>query len=207
MTRLLLTGPAGQVVFGYVLVGCLVVIWLWNMAAVPLPPALPSRADTLSFATYNIWNKMFDWSLRRHCVAAAIRRSGADVVALQEVIRWADGKSQLDELMELLPEYVSHGFAGRGTVDSVGDEEGIGLLSRLPLHSLGQRDISDSQSSDVRRVILDATVCHPRLGNVTAIAVHLSYQRQSQSVNVDHIEQVGIDRNVPGSRLMYFKGS
>ncbi len=52
-------------------------------------PASVSAPLEVSVATFNLWNTMFSWQVRKHMIADMIRQRRPDVVALQEVREYA----------------------------------------------------------------------------------------------------------------------
>jgi hypothetical protein len=86
----------------------------------------------LKVGTWNIWNQMFHFSVRKLRLTEVIRREGVHVVGFQEVRKLASG-SQLDELAALLPDYKWKAFvpAMHGLKGDNG--EGVAIISKYPI--------------------------------------------------------------------------
>jgi hypothetical protein len=99
-----------------------------------------AKANTAKIASYNLWNKMWWWDVRKYAVAAMIREADATVVGFEEVLRSAgqtspmgEGQSSFMSMMaNLSPAAIvtSLGFAPRhGRTDQLRD-----LQELLPEH-------------------------------------------------------------------------
>lgn len=88
----------------------------------------------LRVATLNLWGRFADWPRRRALLEAELPPLDVDVYFLQEVV-CGDGRGdQLAELAELL----GHAWSVRVVAESRPHEledEGVAILSRLPLHT------------------------------------------------------------------------
>jgi endonuclease/exonuclease/phosphatase family metal-dependent hydrolase len=85
-------------------------------------------------ATFNLWGRFGDWPRRRAILGEQLPPLGIDVYLLQEVV-CGDGRGdQLAELAELL----GYEWSTRVVAESrphETEDEGVAILSRLPLHS------------------------------------------------------------------------
>jgi hypothetical protein len=63
-----------------------------------------NQSQVFIVGTYNVWNLMFEWTVRFEHIAQLIRQSHAHVVGLQEIRRFPDGSNQIDSLRRLIPE-------------------------------------------------------------------------------------------------------
>ncbi|HJQ51298.1 MAG TPA: endonuclease/exonuclease/phosphatase family protein [Gaiellaceae bacterium] len=97
-----------------------------------MPP--PAAADRLRVATLNIWGRFADWPRRRAILAKQLPPLAIDVYLLQEVV-CGDGRGdQLAEVAELLGyEWSTRVIAENRPQET--EDEGVAILSRLPLHS------------------------------------------------------------------------
>ena len=88
----------------------------------------------LRVATFNIWGRFADWPRRRRLLAAQLPALEIDVYLLQEVV-CGDGRGdQLAEFAEL----VGHRWTARVIAENrphETEDEGVAIVSRLPLHS------------------------------------------------------------------------
>ncbi|XP_038061462.1 uncharacterized protein LOC119732137 [Patiria miniata] len=153
------------------------------------------RGQALRVATYNIWNVMFNWDVRKHHIAAMIRAADVDAVAFQEVRADRDEKrTQLLELKALLPSYRWHAYHPvQKVIPHKGaplgwEMEGLGVLSRYPITATSLQPLTHQSPKDKnQRTVLHASLrISPGL-NVSIAVVHLSYDRWQQCVNVAEI--------------------
>jgi endonuclease/exonuclease/phosphatase family metal-dependent hydrolase len=95
---------------------------------------LPDKQDRLRVATLNLWGRFADWPRRRSLLGEQLSELEIDVYFLQEVV-CGDGRGdQLSEFAELLG-YV---WTARVIAESrphETEDEGVAIVSRLPLHS------------------------------------------------------------------------
>lgn len=129
------------------------------------------------------------WSERRPAIAAAIRRSRPDVVALQAVARAPaieDGVDQAAQLARDLPGYAAVYRAAARHDD--GREEGIAFLARLPLSELRAHPLSrrDGHEDPFRRVLLHATFAASG-GPLHVFNAHLSWVEAQAHDNVTEL--------------------
>ncbi|XP_052780935.1 uncharacterized protein LOC128217670 isoform X2 [Mya arenaria] len=156
------------------------------------------NVSCLKIATYNIWNLMFNWEIRKHHISELIVQTDADVIALQEV-RSKNGSSrnQLLELKALLPaQYRWHFFRAANIVsfpkemiDTFFDGEGIGIISRLPITGSSVTYLLPSpQDPDKnKRIILHVKIEDGRGKVYNVVALHFSYYRQQQCSNIAEV--------------------
>lgn len=106
----------------------------------------------LRVCSLNIWGFFGDWDQRREIIAREWPRIDADVVLLQEVRR-RSGVDQLRELSSCLG--YPHWVRSATNVLGEGDDEGVAILSRLPLARLESLSLADSHPA---RAMVSATV-------------------------------------------------
>jgi endonuclease/exonuclease/phosphatase family metal-dependent hydrolase len=96
--------------------------------------ALPDKGDRLRVATLNLWGRFADWPRRRALLREQLPALGIDVYLLQEVV-CGDGRGdQLEEFAELLGyEWTARVVAENRPHET--EDEGVAVVSRLPLHS------------------------------------------------------------------------
>jgi endonuclease/exonuclease/phosphatase family metal-dependent hydrolase len=111
-------------------------------------------------ATLNLWGRFADWPRRRALLAAQLPPLEIDVYLLQEVVCGVGGGDQLAELAELL----GYEWSARVIAESrphETEDEGVAVLSRLPLHATAVWPLPPSHPPRHR---LEASV---RLGNAS----------------------------------------
>jgi endonuclease/exonuclease/phosphatase family metal-dependent hydrolase len=95
---------------------------------------LPNKGGSLRIATLNLWGRFADWPRRRALLGRELPALDVDVYFLQEVV-CGDGRGdQLDELSHLL----GHAWTSRVIAENrphETEDEGVAILSRLPLHA------------------------------------------------------------------------
>eukprot|EP01116_Phalansterium_solitarium_P000056 TRINITY_DN10042_c0_g1_i1.p1 TRINITY_DN10042_c0_g1~~TRINITY_DN10042_c0_g1_i1.p1 ORF type:complete len:401 (+),score=88.25 TRINITY_DN10042_c0_g1_i1:51-1253(+) len=139
----------------------------------------------LRIGSYNIWNFMFHWNVRKRGIVDEIRRANPDVVGLQEIRVSASLGHQFDQLRALLPEYPYAYFENATTVGDDGTNEGVGVLSKHPIVETGHRNFALEGGSDLnRRIALYVTVNTPQIGLVNVVVTHFSYDTGNQCRNV-----------------------
>jgi len=164
-------------------------VWWWKVAR-------QRSTSSIEFATYNIWNVMFNWNVRKHRIAEMIQTRRPAVIGLQEV-RESDGTSQLEELQALVPEYkwavvqwttnavdqeaVKMGRKGIET-NNLFYREGLAILSRWPITNWGTVNLTVGEHDQNVRILLTARVEGP-LFPFTFAVTHMSYERKTQCQN------------------------
>ncbi|XP_011660953.2 uncharacterized protein LOC100889507 [Strongylocentrotus purpuratus] len=157
---------------------------------------------SITVGTYNIWNVMFNWDVRKHHIAEMIRAANLDVIGFQEVRADEDPslpnrrrRTQVDELQELLlPEYKWSTFQLGHDMHSPKDgalqewqHEGLALLSRHPILKSQKQDLSHHSRTDkIKRKVLHVTLM-VRGYEVVVSVVHFSYDKWQQCNNVAEI--------------------
>lgn len=105
------------------------------------------REDRLVVATLNLRCRLDDWPARRPLVVAALARIDADLIAFQEDCTDAEGRSQSQEISDLLSTYSRRGYwhYRQQTHISQTDQgefgEGISILSSLPWTAMRVLDL------------------------------------------------------------------
>ncbi|XP_063438028.1 uncharacterized protein LOC134719030 [Mytilus trossulus] len=149
------------------------------------------NATKIVVSTYNLWNVMFNWEIRKLKIAKLIKSSNPDVIAFQEV-RCGDSKNenQILELQKLLPAYKWAFFKCSNKVQKIKhsikkgyNKEGIGILSKLEVLNAKAEELPYTYGPDTNKRLL----IHAKLlqGDqvVNIINVHFSYDRQQQCGN------------------------
>jgi endonuclease/exonuclease/phosphatase family metal-dependent hydrolase len=129
------------------------------------------RRRMLRVATYNLWNVNEPVEMRMLAIVDELQALDADVIVLQEVRRW-NGVLQIDWLRERLG--FAYSLYERTHAESKGDEEGHGVLSRLPLERVQayhiEKDASLSIRGGVGRIVLHARLVD---AGVDVFSVHM----------------------------------
>ncbi|XP_071961435.1 uncharacterized protein [Antedon mediterranea] len=125
------------------------------------------KASRVTIATYNLWNVMFNWEVRKQYVANKLLQLDVDFIAFQEVrSHQSSSWSQLHELQHMLPTYkwllyqpVQKVIPPKYGAPIGWEMEGMGILSRLPItsHTL-QSLVQKSRLDRNKRVVLHANV-------------------------------------------------
>ncbi|MEO6953073.1 MAG: endonuclease/exonuclease/phosphatase family protein [Polyangia bacterium] len=125
----------------------------------------------LRVATLNLWGEQGPVAARWPLVEAGLAALDADVILLQEV-RQLEGRleNQAAALARRLG--MSHTFAP--TVTWGGGDEGLAIVSRLPLSDAHHVELPHA-TADERRIVLGATLATPD-GPVGVFSTHLNYR-------------------------------
>eukprot|EP00794_Sanderia_malayensis_P006186 gene6186-6901_t len=169
---------------------------------------LGKHENELTVATYNIWNVMFHWEVRKLYIADLIKTHNIDVIAFQEVRSDRDKKrNQLHDLQELLP---SHKWMLYHPINVVRDSpgkarpgwelEGIGLLSRHRILSYHQVNFTKGHGMDANaRALLSAQI-EVDDKEISFIVLHLSYDKRDQCDNawdiLKYLHMAGVEQTV-----------
>lgn len=115
----------------------------------------PTPARPLRVATYNI--KSGTWSSLEE-IGDVLEGLDADVIALQEVDRFAERTGVVDQARELAERLdMEYAFAAARTEGS--GDYGVALLSRLPFRDVRRLGLQSPGVTFEPRVALDATLC------------------------------------------------
>jgi endonuclease/exonuclease/phosphatase family metal-dependent hydrolase len=151
------------------------------------------RVGRISVATYNVWNTMFHWDLRKIAIAKMIRSSNVDIVGFQELrARYNnDGFPIFEQLSEIKMLLLNDGFKydmfAPAGVASDGSIEGVGILSKYPfldsqiLNLTRTSEDVDTNDRSVLRVTIgareegDEYPLHQK--RIDIIVAHLSYAK------------------------------
>jgi endonuclease/exonuclease/phosphatase family metal-dependent hydrolase len=94
----------------------------------------PGARDRVRVATLNLWGRFADWPRRREILAAQLPPLAIDVYLLQEVVCGDGHGDQLRELADLLGyRWTARVIAENRPHET--EDEGVAVLSRVPLHS------------------------------------------------------------------------
>lgn len=132
----------------------------------------------LRLITLNLWAQNGPWPARAEAVRAELLAQAPDIVALQEVIGFADGQSQLDELCAPLPaELYPHQAHGPACTLSGDRSFGNALLSRFPI--VAQHNVAlPNPGRREPRALLAALIAVPT-GQLPLFVTHLDWQLDS----------------------------
>ncbi|KAK3266962.1 hypothetical protein CYMTET_24451 [Cymbomonas tetramitiformis] len=148
------------------------------------------KCSALKVMNINTMNYMGSWKKRFTGMAQVIERAQPDIVALEEIRRdeYKDsGKTQLDFLADLLPDYNYHHYEMGMQYGS--DEEGLGLLSRLPFTNFSVTKLSYQVTDDDKNTRIAMHAFFPDVGcrcvnpeapspGLHVFVSHLSYEPQ-----------------------------
>jgi endonuclease/exonuclease/phosphatase family metal-dependent hydrolase len=134
--------------------------------------------NRLRVLTLNLWAQHGPWPARAAAVCAGLVAEQPDVVALQEVLCFPGGRSQLDELTDGLPAglYPERAYGPACTLAG-GRTFGNALLSRFPI--VEQRTVAlPNPHQREPRALLCALVALPG-GQLPVFVTHLDWQLDS----------------------------
>ncbi|KAK3101761.1 hypothetical protein FSP39_006160 [Pinctada imbricata] len=145
----------------------------------------------LKISTYNIWNIMFGWEMRKYRIARMVKEIDADIIGLQEVRFNSLNDNQVNHLQQLLPKYKWKYVRPANNItirdDSITNtwiREGIGLISKIPILSASVFHLPYVYGPDTnKRIGLHAQLETDSGKVINVIVVHLSYDRQQQCSN------------------------
>lgn len=132
----------------------------------------------------NVWH---DWPFRRRlperleALARMIEAEGADVVLLQEAVR--TNGLRADEWLSQRLGMSSHYTRANGHQDAIGFEEGLAILTRLPMLSARVRRLEPRLSRFVNRLALGAEI-ETSYGSFWAFSVHLGLLKSHNASQV-----------------------
>ncbi|CAI9721317.1 Hypothetical predicted protein [Octopus vulgaris] len=151
---------------------------------------------SLKVATYNLWNIMFNWEVRKMRVIEMIETINPDVIAFQEVrMDSSSVRSQLLELQEKLIDFnwmvvqpANDVQKPKHTYWNGWEREGIGILSKLPILKSTTISIPYMSGPDTnQRIALHAMIGYSEDSAIHVLTVHFSYDRQQQCNNAARI--------------------
>jgi endonuclease/exonuclease/phosphatase family metal-dependent hydrolase len=170
-------------------------IKLWNGSR---PADAKSGARSLRVVNWNLWNLSEQWPIRKLSIAATLQSLGAQIVGVQEV-RLVAGGTQLDELAAAAG--YPHFYYQRAGNPGRRDEEGVGIMSSLPIvyvegHAIAlSAKSSDSNPRTALRVTVDASSLLEQSGTkqaeflVDVLVTHLSYDAGEQCRQVAQLRR------------------
>lgn len=130
-------------------------------------------SSSVSVLTYNIHHGAgVDGKLDLERIAGVIDRSGADLIALQEVDRIVKRTGNVDQLQVLAGLTRMHPAFAR-FMEYGGGEYGLAILSRLPIESIRRIRLPPGKAEP--RSALAIHVDHPGLGSITFVCLHLDW--------------------------------
>ncbi|MCA1618448.1 MAG: endonuclease/exonuclease/phosphatase family protein [Acidobacteria bacterium] len=136
--------------------------------------AAPRGRVRLKVMSYNIHVGIgMDKKLDLGRIADVIRRSGCDLVGLQEVDRGVERTGRVDEIKELA-RLTGMDYAFAHNLDYQGGQYGVAVLSRYPILAIDHRRYANTRERERRGFIrVEVEVKGRRLNFVTT---HLDYQ-------------------------------
>lgn len=150
----------------------------------------------MRIATLNLWGRFADWPRRRQLLGELLPPLDVDVYLLQEVVCGDGHGDQLAELARVL----GYGWTARVVAESrahEAEEEGVAILSRLPLREVSVWPLPPSHPPRHR---IEATVERIRVATLHA-AVAAGEGRDEQIAALAALEEaplvVGSDLNAP----------
>eukprot|EP00039_Didymoeca_costata_P005142 m.78844 g.78844 ORF g.78844 m.78844 type:complete len:472 (-) comp12692_c0_seq4:107-1522(-) len=162
-------------------------------SAFAIPMHHTQSKPALRFATYNLWNVMWQWPARKYKVAGLIASANPHVIGVVEArvdlsSKKAKRFDQLEDLKHLLPKFRYTYFAPSTLIRGL-EFEGIALLSQVKLQDFHIKNLTFKHVPVVdtnTRVLLSATIV---LNNwpIHIFLTHLSYHRQQQCENVAQV--------------------
>lgn len=157
-------------------VQALALVSLWVMALLGVAgETFAQTGRELRVLTFNIHHaEGADGTLDVARVAEVIKRSGADVVALQEVDRGAERSGRRDLLKELA-DLTGMRYAFGKNIDLQGGDYGNGLLTSRPIVSEGNRLLPTTNGGEQRGVL--QVVIDVQGTQVLVLATHLDHRR------------------------------
>ena len=144
--------------------------WLSGTARSVEPPA------TVRVLTYNIHHgESTAGKLDLSRIAAVVRESGADVVALQEVDRHVPRSGGVDQAAELASQLDMHAvFAANISLD--GGEYGNAVLSKWKVRLIANHLLPNLNDGE-QRGVLEVEIAWPRESPLRLLATHLDHRR------------------------------
>ena len=138
----------------------------------------------LTVATLNIWHDAGPWWLRSGLIVAELERLEPDLVGLQEVLGYGDGRGQAEELAAPLGYEVVYAAACRR---HDGDLFGNALLTRLPV--LQTATIALPADGVEPRSLLCALLETPA-GQLPVFVTHLAWEPELGAVRARQVRAV-----------------
>ncbi len=129
----------------------------------------------LRILTLNLWAQHGPWRARAAAIRAGLLSEAPDVVALQEVLGFADGTTQLDELCSELPMgfYPDCAYAPACQLGA-GRTFGNGLLSRFPILEYKTIALPNPYQREPRALL--AVLLATPGGQLPVFVTHLDWQ-------------------------------
>jgi len=138
----------------------------------------------LTVATLNIWHDAGPWWLRSELIQAELERLEADLVGLQEVLGYGEGRGQAEQLAAPLGYEVVYAAACRRPD---GDLFGNALLSRLPVRR--RATVALPADGVEPRSLLCALVDTPA-GELPVFVTHLAWEPELGAVRARQLAAV-----------------
>ena len=160
--------------------------------------------EKVRILTLNLWGEQPPLARRMELIAAGIQRLAPDVIALQEV-RSIEGA--LRNQAETLAARFGFHWVWAPATPWGGGEEGLAILSALPIAHHASRELPHATPME-RRLVLGAAVTTP-LGELAVFTTHLNYRltdglkREDQVAAIDaFVADWAAERSSPLPRLL-----
>ncbi len=151
------------------------------LSACTLP--LADTGSTIRLATFNIWHDAEDWSARLPLLVAALRKTNADAIALQEVLQ--DSRkglpNQAQTIADLLGGHSVH-FTSTAPPEAP-SRYGNAILTRLPV--VAEESHQLEPRNDYRTALRVRVLAHGKPFDVAT--THLAWQPDAASVRTQQI--------------------
>jgi endonuclease/exonuclease/phosphatase family metal-dependent hydrolase len=144
--------------------------------------------NTVRIVTLNLWGEQPPLARRMQLAVDGLRALSPDVITLQEV---REIPGQLANQAETLAAALGMQFHFAAATPWGGGDEGLAILSRLPLVARGAHELPHAVPTE-RRMLLSATLDTPA-GRLELFTTHLNYRltdggkREDQIVAIDRI--------------------
>lgn len=157
--------------------------------------------NRLRILTLNLWAQHGPWPARAAAVRAGFLAEQPDVVALQEVLGFPDGRTQLDELCDALPRDPYPGRAyGPACALADGRTFGNALLARYPILQQCTVALPNPHEREPR-ALLCALLALPS-GQLPVFVTHLDWQLDSSYARCEQVRFIAdqVERWVAAAR-------
>lgn len=198
----------GLCVFG--VINCLVLRLLFGHISEPVEPhtRLPNEGtQAIVVGSYNLWNTMFGWEVRRLHVADLVTEAAPDFIGVQEARlgELQGGAHKVDQmagLKAILHEFRWGSFEA-GYEVRPGLVEGVGILSRHPIVQRSAYNFSRHADEGPRthQAVLHCVVDVKGAGHIHAFVVQFSPLRSRHCAHARELLSF-IRKAAPGGRLV-----
>lgn len=154
----------------------------------------PSEKKKLVTMTYNIHHGAPEGSdvVNLSNIAAVIRNSGAELVALQEVDVNVPRSGKVNQAEELAKILDMHYYFSK-SIDYNGGEYGVAILSKYPLSNKKRESLPMPTAGEQRSVAM-ATVTLPNNKTLTFASTHLDLNVPNRTAQAEHL--IGLSKSL-----------